>query len=43
MAFAWPAFWWLDHYRGLAQQLESYSCVLRNDRVHVDRDAADLQ
>jgi glycosyltransferase involved in cell wall biosynthesis len=33
MAFAWPSFWWLDHYRALARQLESFPCVLRNDRV----------
>jgi hypothetical protein len=32
--FAWPAFWWLDHYRGFAAHLSSrYRCAMRNDRV----------
>lgn len=32
--FAWPAFWWLDYYRGLHQYLRSnFRCVLENDRL----------
>jgi hypothetical protein len=34
IAFAWPAFWWLDYYSGLHQHLRSkYRCVLENDCV----------
>jgi hypothetical protein len=34
IAFAWPAFWWLDYYAGLNQYLRSnFSCVLENSRV----------
>lgn len=34
IAFAWPAFWWLDHYHGLREHLDSsYSCVVENDRL----------
>jgi hypothetical protein len=33
-AVAWPAFWWLDHYRAFCSHLQSnFRCVLRNDRV----------
>jgi hypothetical protein len=36
MVFAWPAFWWLDHYAGLHQHLRAkYRCVLANDRLVV--------
>jgi hypothetical protein len=36
IAFAWPAFWWLDHYAGLRRHLDRSSrCVLRNDRLVV--------
>jgi hypothetical protein len=32
IAFAWPAFWWLDHYTGFRTYLESeFHCVLKND------------
>jgi hypothetical protein len=32
--FAWPAFWWLDHYAELHQYLRSqFRCVLKNDRL----------
>jgi hypothetical protein len=32
--FAWPAFWWLEHYTGLRQYLWThFPCVLQNDRV----------
>jgi hypothetical protein len=34
IAFAWPAFWWLDHYAGLKCRLEG-SCVLHNERLKV--------
>jgi hypothetical protein len=36
LVFAWPAFWWLDHYAGFRRHLESrYSCPLRNERMVV--------
>jgi hypothetical protein len=36
MVFAWPAFWWLEHYIGLNQYLRSnFHCVLENDRLVV--------
>lgn len=34
IVFAWPAFWWLDHYAGLRDHLRSrFRCVLENDRL----------
>lgn len=34
IAFAWPAFWWLEHYRGLSDHLRShFPCVLENERL----------
>jgi SAM-dependent methyltransferase len=34
IVFAWPAFWWLDYYRGFRQYLEvTYPRVLVNDRL----------
>ena len=36
MAFAWPAFWWLDHYTGFHRYLRSrHHCVLDNPTVVV--------
>jgi hypothetical protein len=36
IAFAWPSFWWLEHYSGLAKYLHSkFSCVLQNDLLIV--------
>jgi hypothetical protein len=36
IAFAWPAFWWLDFYSGFHDFLRSQcSCVLENERVVV--------
>jgi glycosyltransferase involved in cell wall biosynthesis len=36
IVFAWPAFWWLDYYSGLARHLRSqFSCVLENERAIV--------
>jgi glycosyltransferase involved in cell wall biosynthesis len=36
VAFAWPAFWWLDFYSGFHRYLCSkYRCVLENDRLVV--------
>ena len=36
MAFAWPAFWWLDHYTGLAAHLrDQYACVIDSDTLIV--------
>ena len=32
-ALAWPAFWWLDHYSGLAGRLRESRVVLENDRL----------
>jgi hypothetical protein len=30
--FAWPAHWWLEHFRGLAQHLETrYRCQRRDE------------
>jgi hypothetical protein len=34
IAFAWPAFWWLDFFAGFHRYLRSkYRCVLENDRI----------
>jgi SAM-dependent methyltransferase len=34
IAFGWPAFWWLTHYRAFAAHLEQHhTFILRNDRV----------
>lgn len=34
LVFAWPAFWWLEHYLGLTNHLRSnYRCLAENDRV----------
>ena len=34
IVFAWPAFWWLDHYSGLHQHLQArYRRILENDRL----------
>jgi SAM-dependent methyltransferase len=36
IVFAWPSFWWLEHYSGLASCLDyRFSCVLSNDRLIV--------
>jgi hypothetical protein len=36
LAFAWPAFWWLDYYAGLRRHLRSHGRrVLANERVIV--------
>jgi glycosyltransferase involved in cell wall biosynthesis len=36
IAFGWPAFWWLDHYREFARHLrENFRCVLHNERLRV--------
>ena len=36
LAFAWPAFWWLDYYAGLRRYVESHlSPVLENERLKV--------
>jgi hypothetical protein len=36
MIFAWPAFWWLDHYAGLHNHLRvKYRCVLENETLVV--------
>jgi O-methyltransferase len=34
IVFAWPAFWWLDHYAGFHRHLRAtYRCALENDRL----------
>lgn len=34
LVFAWPAFWWLDHFAAFQRHLrERYPCVLENDRL----------
>jgi glycosyltransferase involved in cell wall biosynthesis len=34
--FAWPAFWWLDHYAGLKEHVRSrFPCLLDNERLIV--------
>jgi phospholipid N-methyltransferase len=34
IVFAWPAMWWLNHYAGLHQYLNSnFRCVLENERL----------
>jgi hypothetical protein len=34
LAFGWPAFWWLDCYRGFVDYLQHrYPCVLDNERL----------
>jgi glycosyltransferase involved in cell wall biosynthesis len=36
MVFAWPAFWWLDHYSGMTRFLRGeFKCVLENERLVV--------
>ena len=36
IVFAWPAFWWLDHYADFRRYLESrFVCTLRNERMVV--------
>jgi glycosyltransferase involved in cell wall biosynthesis len=34
IAFAWPAFWWLEYYEGLHAYLRAtFPCILHNDRL----------
>jgi hypothetical protein len=34
IAFAWPAFWWLDYYQELRRHIEAnFRCVINNDRI----------
>src|SRR5687767_14629738 len=34
IVLTWPTFWWLDHYKGLHDHLQTnYRCVLQNDRL----------
>jgi hypothetical protein len=36
VVFAWPAFWWLDHYAELSHHLHSeFRCLLQNERLMV--------
>lgn len=36
IAFAWPSFWWLQHYETFAQRLRAtFPCVLQNERLVV--------
>lgn len=34
IVFAWPAFWWLEHYRGLTDYLRThFRCAVENERL----------
>jgi hypothetical protein len=36
IAFAWPAFWWLDYYNGFHDYLRSkFPCILQNERLRI--------
>jgi glycosyltransferase involved in cell wall biosynthesis len=36
LVFAWPAFWWLEHYRAFHRELEArYRCLIRSDDLRV--------
>jgi hypothetical protein len=36
MVFAWPAFWWLEHYAGLRRHLQTrFRCVLKDEHFTV--------
>jgi hypothetical protein len=36
IAFAWPAFWWLDHYTAFHRHLRAnFPCLLENERLVV--------
>jgi pyruvyltransferase len=36
IVFAWPAFWWLEHYRKFAKHLRAnFRCTLQNERLVV--------
>ena len=36
IVFAWPAFWWLEYYRGMTEHLRTRSrCVLESDRLRM--------
>ena len=36
IAFAWPAFWWLEHYHAFSRFLhERFPCVLHNERLAI--------
>jgi hypothetical protein len=34
LVIAWPAFWWLEYYKGFTRRLRSrFPCILENERV----------
>ena len=35
LVFAWPAFWWLEHYAAFAGHVRRYRCRLANERLRV--------
>ena len=36
IVFAWPSFWWFDHYTGFLNHRESeYSCIMKNKYIVV--------
>ena len=38
IVFAWPSFWWLEHFKEFAQRLRrEFGCVLENERLVVFR------
>ena len=44
IVFAWPAFWWLDHYAQFHQHLDStFKCVLKNERLVIYDLGADAE
>jgi hypothetical protein len=35
-AFAWPSFWWTEHYARFSQHLRrAFPCILENERLIV--------
>jgi hypothetical protein len=44
LVIAWPAFWWLEHYKGFTQYLyTNFACVTNNDRLMVFRLTATIE
>ena len=40
VAFAWPCFWWFEHYRAFARRfLEEFSAAFESDDVRIFRRA----
>lgn len=44
LVIAWPAFWWLEHYKGFTEYLyANFACVTHNDRLMVFRLTATIE